>query len=419
VSEAARRYSLVAIVLHWTIALAIILQITLAGRMDGPPTPESFAVTQLHKSIGVTILLLSLLRLAWRLMNPPPPEPATLARWERILSQVVHWGFYVIMIGMPLTGWLLVSASRIQVPTLLYGVVPWPDLPGLSGLAPASKHLWHEVGETAHGLLGKAIWGLLALHVAGALKHQLFSRDEPVLGRMAPGAAPGRWLEWRILAIAMAVLGVFAFGRLVQPPTPAMAAAPPPAVAPAPVTEPSAAAPAPETPATPTTPALVRWRVGPGSTLGFTTAWSGAPIQGRFDKWRAGIVFSPELLDQSKVTAVIDLASVNTGDPQRDQTLPSGDWFDAAAHPQAEFRASRFEKTGPDRYVAHGTLSLKGVTRPLYLPFRLKIDGKRAEMTGTASLDRTAFGIGQGEFAATDQIPAKVAVRVELHAIRD
>lgn len=417
----AARYSLVAIVLHWTIALAIVLQVSLAGRMEPPPTPESFAVTQLHKSIGITILLLSLLRLAWRLLNPPPPEPATLARWERILSQAVHWGFYAIMIGMPLTGWLMVSASRIQLPTLLYGVIPWPDIPGLSGLAPASKHLWHEIGETGHGLIAKGIYVLLALHVAGALKHQLFSRDEPVLGRMAPGAVPGRWLEPRILVIALAVVGVFAFGRLVQVPTPAMAATPPPApaAAVAEVAPPPAASPAPETPAAPAAPELVRWRVGTGSTLAFTTAWSGAPIQGRFDKWRAGIVFSPDLLDQSKATAVIDLASVNTGDKQRDETLPSADWFDAAAHPQAEFRADRFEKTGPDRYVAHGTLSLKGVKKPLDLPFRLRIDGKRAEMSGTASLDRTAFGIGQGEFAATDQIPAKVTVRVELHAIRD
>src|SRR5438045_5239788 len=97
------RYSAAAIVLHWTIALAIVLQIILAGRMEGPRTPTSFAVTQLHKSIGVTILLLSLARLAWRLMNPPPPMPVTMARWERELARITHVGFYVVMIAMPLT----------------------------------------------------------------------------------------------------------------------------------------------------------------------------------------------------------------------------------------------------------------------------------------------------------------------------
>jgi polyisoprenoid-binding protein YceI len=69
--------------------------------------------------------------------------------------------------------------------------------------------------------------------------------------------------------------------------------------------------------------------------------------------------------------------------------------------------------------VAHGTLNLRGVSKPLDLPFSLKIDGAKATVSGSASLDRVAFGVGQGEFAATDQIPAKVQVRVQLHAQRD
>jgi polyisoprenoid-binding protein YceI len=142
-------------------------------------------------------------------------------------------------------------------------------------------------------------------------------------------------------------------------------------------------------------------------------------VEGRFDRWQAGILFSPDDLAGSGVTAVIDVASANTGDRQRDEVLPSGDWFDAAAHPSAVFTAKGFEKTGPDRYVAHGTLSLRGVKRPLDLPFRLKLDGDVATVSGSASLDRTAYGVGQGEFAATDDIPGKVAVRVELTARRD
>jgi cytochrome b561 len=72
----------------------------------------TYALFQLHKSIGLTILLLSLGRLAWRLANSPPPAPPAQARWERIASQVVHWGFYVAMLGAPLTGWLIVGKSR-------------------------------------------------------------------------------------------------------------------------------------------------------------------------------------------------------------------------------------------------------------------------------------------------------------------
>jgi cytochrome b561/polyisoprenoid-binding protein YceI len=427
----AARYSMVAIVLHWTIALAIVLQIILSGRMDGPPTPQSFAVTQLHKSVGVTILLLSLVRITWRLANPPPPMPVTLAPWERVLAKVTHVGFYVIMIAMPLTGWLMVSASRIQIPTLLYGVVPWPDIPGVAHLAPASKKLWHDIGQNGHGLIAKFIYVLLALHVAGALKHQLFSRDEPVLARMAPGAVAGRWWEPRMLVIALAFVGVILFGRLVQPPRPGMAPPPVPAAAveaapfvaaPSPTASAPAAAPAPA-PATPATPPPaadhVAWKVSPGSALTFTTSWSGDAVQGRFDKWKADILFAPEALDRSKVTVSIDTSSAQTGDAQRDASLPAPDWFDTATHPKAVFTATKFQKTGEDRYVAHGSLSLRGVTRPVDLPFRLKITGDKAQMSGDASLDRTAFGVGQGEFTATDQVPAKVAVHVQLTATRD
>jgi cytochrome b561/polyisoprenoid-binding protein YceI len=437
------RYSAVAILLHWMIAAGIVLQVVLAGRMDGPPTPTSFAITQLHKSIGITILLLSLVRLGWRLAHPPAPLPQTMARWEVVLTRVVHVGFYIVMIGMPLTGWLMVSASRTPIPTRLYGLVPWPNLPGVGELAPAAKRLWRDIGETSHGTLAKVIYVLLALHVAGALKHQLFRNDEPVLSRMAPGAVAGRWAEPRILVILLAVVGVIAFGRLVTPPKPGMA--PPSAVvtrfaaapeaeaaartpgAPAnrdatPASHPSSPAPAAPAPAAaaaerqPAEPA--KWAVQPGSTLGFTSAWSGQPVTGRFDKWRAEILFSPDALERSKVTVTIDVASVDTGDQQRDAALPSEDWFDAATHPKAVFTASRFEKIGADRYVAHGTLQIRGVTKPQELAFRLRITGDTAEVTGSANLDRTAFGVGQGDFTSTDQIPGKVGVAVSLRARR-
>lgn len=430
------RYSIGAILLHWLIAAAIVLQVVLAGRMEGPRTPTSFAVTQLHKSVGITILLLSLARLAWRLIHRPPPMPATMSRWEQVLARWAHVGFYVVMIGMPLTGWLMVSASRIPIPTLLYGVVPWPSLPFVGDLAPGAKKLWHDLAEGGHGALAKVLYVLLALHVAGALKHQLFSHDEPVLARMAPGAKTGRWAEPRILLILLAFVAVVAFGKLVSPPPPGMSP-PAPAATPAGLGQEPAEALAPgeasaadtspqPNPSGPTPNAAapapaagpVAWRVQPGSTLGFTASWSGQPVRGRFDRWLADVRFSPDALDRSKVTVVIDVASINTGDQQRDAVLPSADWFDAAGHPKAVFTATRFTKTGPDSYLAHGTLQVRGVTKPQDLPFRLKITGDKAEVSGVTTLDRTSFGIGQGEWSSTDQIPAKVTVSVSLTAKR-
>jgi len=419
-----RAYSIVSILLHWLIAALIVLQVVLARRMEGRPTPESFAITQLHKSIGISVLILSLARLGWRLANPPTPLPLTIPAWERRLAHATHVAFYLVMIGMPITGWIMVSTSRVVLPTLLFGEVPWPMIPGLPELAPAARKVWHTIGQTGHGLIIKFAYVLIALHVAGALKHQFFAADEPVLGRMAPGAVPGRRAEPRLLLIALAAVAVVVFGRLVQPPRPAMA--PPPAAAavvPAPLeaqppatptTPPAAAATPAAAPATPAAP--VRWIVLPASRLEFESAWGGQPLGGRFKRWRADIVFSPQALDRSKISVQVDVASVETGDAQRDASLPSGDWFDAENHPKATFTATRFESQGPGRFVAHGALTLRGVTRPAALPFRLEIVGGQAHATGALKIDRTAFGVGQGQFAATDQIPAAVTVRIDVRA---
>ena len=410
------RYATVAIVLHWLIAAAIIFQIVLAWRMEDLKTPLGFALVQLHKSVGISILVFSLARLGWRLANPPPPEPSGLAKWELWLSKFVHVALYGIMIGMPLTGWLAVSASKIQIPTLLFGVVPWPHLP-VTHLAPATKAIWHSVGGYGHGLLAFGAYLLVLLHVAGALKHQLFDREVPLLSRMAPGAKPGRWLEPRLLLIGLGGVIVIALASLFMPALPKSAPLPPPVVEA--VTPPTAPVPMPEkgvVEAEVTGPA--HWVVSRGSELSFSTAWGGQAIAGRFDKFSAEILFGPQALEQSKVSVSIDLASAVTGDTQRDQSLVGADWFDTAAHPKASFVATRFEKVGEDRFLAHGKLTLRGVAKGVDLPFRLKIDGDKATMSGVTTLDRTAFGVGQGEWQATDQIPAQVKVSIKLTATR-
>jgi len=419
------RYSTVAIILHWTIAAAIGFQILVAWRFHDLHTPQAFALTQLHKSIGITVLLLSVVRLGWRVAYNPP-EPEGLGRWEHVLSKAVHFGFYGIMIGMPLTGWIMVSTSKTAIPTLLYGAIPWPHVPGLATAPAAAKHAWHAFGTTGHEVLAWGAYGLILLHVAGALKHQLFDRETPVLARMAPGATPGRLFDPRLIAIGLGALAILAAGQFYTPPLPASAPLPAPAATlppePPEVTDKAAqpsAAPASATPAVaPVDAAPVHWAVASGSTLGFTTTWGGQEIQGRFDHWTADILFSPDALDRSRVSVSIDLAKVATGDAQRDQSIPGSDWFDAATHPKATYVADRFEKTAEGRYMAHGKLTLRGVTRPVDLPFRLKIDGDKARMSGVTSLDRTAFGVGQGEWQATDQIPANVKVSVQIAASR-
>ncbi len=178
------RYSTVAIVLHWLIALAIVALLVIGIVMTSlPPSTTMFKLFQLHKSLGITVLALSVLRLAWRLTHRPPPLPADTKKWEAFAAHATHWLFYALMIGMPLTGWAMVSASPMNLPTVLYGVVPLPHLPVLGTLE--NKKPVEDAFRAVHDTGAWVVIALLALHVGAALMHQFIRRDE-VLHRMLP-----------------------------------------------------------------------------------------------------------------------------------------------------------------------------------------------------------------------------------------
>lgn len=424
--EAAARYSRTAMLLHWLIAACFAFQIGLGWRMDAPRGPETFAVYQLHKSVGITILLLTLIRLAWRLTKPVPAFPTTMSPLEKRLANIVHIGFYILLIGLPLTGWLIVSSSKTAVPTFLYGVMPWPHVPGIPGLAPSAKAFVNDLSGLGHQSLVYIAYLLLALHIAGALKHQFIERGGD-FARMLP--APSRMLGAAAVAVIAAFVLLVVTGNRIHLAPIALAGAPsaapvpvPPAPTPAPTSVATPAAPAtPEATPTPEATQAVAdtWIVRQSaSSLGFHTAWSQGPVDGRFGKWKAAILFGPEALDTSSVDVTIDMASAKTGVDDTESALPGTDWFSVAAHPTATFKASRFRHLGGNRYEASGTLSLRGVSRPLKLPFTLSIAGDVATMTGKATIDRTVFGVGQGEWAATTDLPAAVSVTVAIKADR-
>ena len=179
-----QRYSATAIILHWTIALALFGQLSLGFWMTRLPSSlRQFELYQLHKSIGITILLLSVVRLMWRLIHPAPLLPATMKVWDKRLARLTHAGLYLIMIGVPVLGWLTVSASPLNIPTLLWDMVPLPHLPVDQG---------KQASESFAELHSFAAWGgvvLVVLHVAGALKHHFVEKDE-VLWRMLPRLRP-------------------------------------------------------------------------------------------------------------------------------------------------------------------------------------------------------------------------------------
>src|SRR5690606_21016501 len=268
-AAAQARYSTGALVLHWLIALALAFQLALGFAM--PKDERGFALFQLHKSVGVTILVLTLLRLGWRLTHRPPQ--AVEGGFSGFLARAVHTLLYVFMIGAPLTGWALVSTAPIQVPTLLYGVIPWPHLPLPAGIS--------ETVEETHELLAWIGIALIGLHVLGALRHQFLLRDG-LLRRMGPGGSA--WAAGLLALLAVAVYfgtGMKIAGDVVASGGYQVAAtggvplaSPSPAAQPAaePKAEPSPAA----TPAVEETEAAEQepgppplWTIQPGKRLGF------------------------------------------------------------------------------------------------------------------------------------------------------
>jgi len=159
-----------------------------------------------------------------------------------------------------------------------------------------------------------------------------------------------------------------------------------------------------------------RWIVDPGARLGFTSALAGQAFHGAFRRWDAQIAFDPKQLATSKVTVNVDITSAATGDPTKDQAMPTSDWFDVAHFPRGTFTSTSFKDLGGGRYVALGTLSLRGISRPLALPFTLAIAGDQAKMIGSAVVNRSAFGVGQGQFKAPDTVPFDVRISIALTA---
>jgi cytochrome b561 len=182
------RYSTVAIGLHWLMALMIVglfaAGIWMHEAIHVPATKaQAFEVYQLHKSGGLTVLMLTLLRIVWRLTHKPPALPVQMKGWERLLARASHIGFYGLMLAIPLSGWAMVSASKFGLPTIYFGLFEWPHIGALASLD--NKAPVEDLFKEAHEILAFCAIALLALHIVAALKHHFFDKDD-VLTRMLP-----------------------------------------------------------------------------------------------------------------------------------------------------------------------------------------------------------------------------------------
>jgi cytochrome b561 len=181
-AESPARYTYTAIALHWLTAGLIVVSVGLGIYMVGLKlSPLKLRLYSWHKWVGVTIFLLVVARLIWRAANALPP-PIASAKWQQAAAVINHWLLYVLLVCIPISGWLMSSAYG--VPVVYFGVVPLPDLVG------KNKELGDTL-KTLHETLAFTMLALVAVHAVAALKHHLLDRDT-VLYRMLPLVKPRR-----------------------------------------------------------------------------------------------------------------------------------------------------------------------------------------------------------------------------------
>ncbi len=401
-SASSERYTSVAITLHWLIALAIIGMIFGGWYMSDLPdgAPGQYFLYQMHKSVGITILLLTIARIIWRGMNPPPPLPEDMNGLEKTASHLVHLGFYGLMIALPLTGWLYSSVSvKLDVPTVLYGMVSWPDLPFVDGLKTEAAS---GGVNFVHSKLAWVAIGLLALHMAGAVKHEI-SAEDGVLKRMIPGLfgradppqAPGRGA----LTAFGAALASFI---LVAGASPVLAAV---SGSGGGVTTDAAFEP--------------NWTVDyEASSISFSGTHDGNAFSGTFGNWDAAIQFDPDSAANGAVRVTIATGSAEASQKLYTDSLKSPEWFNVSAFPSASAEILDIAVTGDGAYSATARLTLKELTVDADFAFNLQIDGNAARMTGQAVFQRSALNLGQASDPNADWVSEDVTVDVVVAAMR-
>jgi cytochrome b561 len=385
-------YTSTAKILHWAIAGAIVLQFVLANLADSASDAD-LAVRELallanHKSVGITILALALLRLGWRARNSPPALPVSMPAWQARASHFNHWALYGLIIAMPITGWLMSSASAYSV--------SWFSLFQLPDFVAPNPDL-KETFEEIHESLAKVLFLVALLHILAALKHALVDKDG-VLQRMLSVA--GLVVFAVIVALGVGILGQA--GKRSTDPTQETPAAV------VPVAEDAAVV----------VSALPVWQIDyENSYILFVGDQAGAEFEGQWLSWSAELQFSPAGVANGKFNVTVNTAEVNTDDKDRDDVLSDPEWFDSYEYPQAYYRATSFDSNDDGSFSANGDLIIKGVSLPVVLTFTVEQDGNQQVLIGHAEFLRLDLGLGVGEWEDTEWVSNEVRVDVRVEAV--
>ncbi len=377
------RYGAIAKTFHWTVGLGILAMIALGFFAKALPadTSEQIALKAqlftLHKTVGIALFVLALLRISWALFQPKPAPYSDESNGALLAASVAHWLLYALLILVPVTGWIHHAATTGFAP------IAWPFGQSLP-FVPKDPEVAHLFANLHFGFIA-VLCATVALHIAGALKHHFVDKDD-TLRRMLPGDPPvnaptastPNAIEVSAPFVAAAVLSlavVLSSGLLTRP----------------------SASVAPE--AGNTIPEVERaasgmaWQVEAGE-IGITIQQMGAPVSGRFADWSAAIVFSEDSTDNvhGSVRVTISIPSLTLGSVT--ETAKEPGYFDAETFPTATYDATLLAAEEVGTFLAEGTLTIKGTPIALSTPFTLDLDGNAARATLNTTLDRRDFGIG-------------------------
>ena len=369
-------YTAVAKSLHWLIAALIFVMFPLAWTMGGFSGIQKFKLYNLHKSIGIAILALVALRTLWRLLQAPPPLPGSLPRRERAAARLGHLALYAALFAMPLSGWAMISAS--DKPSVLFGYTAFPLIPWFSDLTPGQKKIYAGLFKEIHEFTANVLLFLIAIHVAAALRHALILKDG-IMSRMLPrGGRKPRPAPIAMFALGASLLSLASSGGA----------------------------------------RAMEWGVTPEkSEVAFEASGSGYNTKGSIKHYKTDIEFDPDVPEQASVHVIIDMRSATTGAADVDQTLQSTDFFNPGRYPTAEFAARGARPDGDGKYILEGRLTLKGVTRPVTLPFSIDIESGIAAVKAETIINRLDFGVGP-ESVAGLAVDKEVKLTIDLTAVR-
>ncbi len=369
------RYGDVAVIFHWLIAFFIIGLLVIGKYMTSLDESDvvRFELTQWHKSFGLTVLFLSVLRLVWRVTHRPPPEPASIPHWQQHVASIAHTSLYVLMFFLPITGWIMSSASPLNIDTVLFNVITVPHLPPFSEL-PNKAEIAADFHEY-HELAGNLLILILLAHIGAALKHHLIDKDT-ILVRMLPDWA-SRPFKVKVTALGAGIVGLSAalFMYANAGNQAALLAA-------------------------------------GDSEVSFIADVTGDDTPGAFTQTSVTAVIDTNTPANSSIVAVVTTASLTSDNSQVEGSLPDTEWFDVEGYPEARFESTTISGIDETTLQVEGNLTIKSTTQGVSFPMSLTTeeDGKQVAR-GEFDIDRQVFDIGMDSQSTDEYVGFNVTVR--------